>query len=301
MVREEGGGLRSTFEFRRREGTSRSAFDASLSLFLLSPSLTCRPELTMRLTAFPPPPPTPMTLMRASPPVVVGGVKERRRTRELASKKKQKKEWHRNELRVDLPSRSSNSPPPTHSLHSLLLFLDAQKEALSRLTVGAKRRRAPGRGARGQGLERAARRRRRNARPHHRRRKEQTRERPRSGGQSPRATTTTTRPRPQGQCARPRASGGRSSLDEEGRRAERGGGREREFGVDFVFSLSFFSFASSLKKSKELEKVDSARRLYTPFLPPFPLSLSPSLSRLLFATTTCSLSTPSAPRSRGCR
>ena len=137
---------------------------------LFSP-LTCRPELTMRLTALPPPPPTPMTLMRASPPVVcVSGVERMRVGVEGEKTEKDGIVGVEGTARVRFcPQRFV--PPLLFSHSSVALSMQGGKQQL--LTVGAESRRAPGRGARSQGLERAARRR-RDARRHHRRRRRQS-------------------------------------------------------------------------------------------------------------------------------
>ncbi len=114
----------------------------------------------MRLTALPPPPPTPMTLMRASPPVVVGGGEELLKGRDENEhwRQKNRKKWHRRSSNSGAISLHASFTSPFHPLCGALSL--SMRKKRSRLTVGAERGRAPGRSARGQGLERSARRRR---------------------------------------------------------------------------------------------------------------------------------------------
>ena len=100
------------------------AFDVCSSFTSPPTSLTCRPELTMRLTALPPPPPTPMTLMRASPPRIFsleGGTNVRKMSTEKERKKR--KRWHRRR-NSESKALAPRTPSSDHSAAPSLLSVE---------------------------------------------------------------------------------------------------------------------------------------------------------------------------------
>ena len=119
----------SNFAVKGKKKRSVAIVGARRCLSLFFFFLTCRPELTMRLTALPPPPPTPMTLMRASPPVVMGVERQREtRMRIWRRKKKNRKKMASSKQRASLALERFHDVPPPTALRRLPSALDVRAQ-----------------------------------------------------------------------------------------------------------------------------------------------------------------------------